>query len=711
MALGTAVNTQAPLFPPPVSTTQQIAPYFPSSYAPVTAAERPASQLQSTTLPNLPSGSIPLPPAPSSPPFSFSLPFQFSSSEQPPSSAPSPPLSSSPSLTPFTPSSSPSPSLPSSSAPFPLNSPSPPSPPSPPPLARTSSPASVPNPSPSSTSASSPPSSSPSSASQPPSQRCLFAGQQQPCDPSRQADPNAPAAPPSPPAQSSSFSPPDPTAAAAPGGAPGIRPSPPFPNSSVEPSPSSAARPIPPASPASAPWGQSGEPTANQIAAPPPQPMSGQQLAITGAAVGGVLAIGLILLLLFAALGCCGDVCGGLCGGICGGLCGARKREDEESVWMVEDKDGAALASGMDTGMGVAEQMGVPLARGVGAGVSRAAAGLPAGMSSGQVKPMGAPELRVVAEARGAAEPKGAAEPRGAVGPRGWDEPMGQRGSSLADGEQIRKKQRGIHSEAVDRSGRGTQSTAVAATAITTAVLPFGETVDVERVVIGQLSPAHISQHMRLLSHLSHPHIVDTLGYKLLAGNICLVATAHMSQGTLLQWLKGVSLVPASLLPPSTGLAYKGTGGAVSSSPPLLDWPARVQVARSVARALTFAHSCDPPLPHGALSSRHVAFGADLKPRVGGFAAARLRRLGHRRASHGNSSDDMVADMAADVAEHIASDIHSFGLILLHLLTGRDPFLSTPSSSSPPSASSSSPTFAALSSDAQRMLAEVSNES
>ncbi|GJP35532.1 hypothetical protein CLOM_g20041 [Closterium sp. NIES-68] len=198
---------------------------------------------------------------------------------------------------------------------------------------------------------------------------------------------------------------------------------------------------------------------------------------------------------------------------------------------------------------------------------------------------------------------------------------------------------------------------------------------------------------MGLLSRLSHPHIVDTLGYKLLGGNVCLVATARMSQGTLLQWLR-------------------------PSSPPLLDWPARVQVARSVARALAFAHSCDPPLPHGALSSRHVAFGGDLKPRVSGFAAARLRRLGGRsiisslnpcvlpggppqRASSGAAQDDVAADVAVDVAGCIAADIHSFGLILLHLLTGRDSFLS------PTAASSSSHPPSSLTPQVQHLLFQL----
>ncbi|CAI7823078.1 unnamed protein product, partial [Closterium sp. NIES-53] len=60
-----------------------------------------------------------------------------------------------------------------------------------------------------------------------------------------------------------------------------------------------------------------------------------------------------------------------------------------------------------------------------------------------------------------------------------------------------------------------------------------------------------------------------------------------------------------------------------------------------------------------------------------------------------------LTDMAADVAECIASDILSFGLILLHLQTGRDPFLSSssPSLSSPSNLSSSS--SAAISSEAR----------
>jgi len=156
-------------------------------------------------------------------------------------------------------------------------------------------------------------------------------------------------------------------------------------------------------------------------------------------------------------------------------------------------------------------------------------------------------------------------------------------------------------------------------------------------------------EHMRRLGRLSHPNLLPLVAYYYRKEEKLLV-TDYIPNGSLAHMLHG-------------------RGG--SNLPPL-DWPTRLRIVKGVARGLAFLYEELPmlTLPHGHLKSSNVLLNDSYEPLLTDYALVPVMNQTH-------ASQIMVAYKSPEFAEggrpSRKSDVWSFGILILEILTGKFP--------------------------------------
>ncbi|EEF40407.1 protein with unknown function [Ricinus communis] len=154
-----------------------------------------------------------------------------------------------------------------------------------------------------------------------------------------------------------------------------------------------------------------------------------------------------------------------------------------------------------------------------------------------------------------------------------------------------------------------------------------------------------------LLGRLRHRNIVRLLGYLHNETNVMMIYE-YMPNGNLWSALHGKE------------------AGKI-----LVDWVSRYNIAAGVAQGLNYLHhDCNPPVIHRDIKSNNILLDAKLEARIADFGLARMM-------VHKNETVSMVAGSYGYIAPEYGytlkvdekSDIYSFGVVLLELLTGKKP--------------------------------------
>ncbi|KAK9292522.1 hypothetical protein L1049_020495 [Liquidambar formosana] len=156
---------------------------------------------------------------------------------------------------------------------------------------------------------------------------------------------------------------------------------------------------------------------------------------------------------------------------------------------------------------------------------------------------------------------------------------------------------------------------------------------------------------VNLLGGLRHRNIVRLLGY-LHNGTDVMMVYEYMPNGNL-----GAAL-------------HDKQAGKI-----LVDWVSRYNIAVGVAQGLNYLHhDCHPPVIHRDIKSNNILLDGNLEARIADFGLARMM-------VHKNETVSMVAGSYGYIAPEYGytlkvdekSDIYSFGVVLLELLTGKMP--------------------------------------
>ncbi|KAL5978023.1 hypothetical protein ACLOJK_037046 [Asimina triloba] len=105
----------------------------------------------------------------------------------------------------------------------------------------------------------------------------------------------------------------------------------------------------------------------------------------------------------------------------------------------------------------------------------------------------------------------------------------------------------------------------------------------------------------------------------------------------------------------------------IAGNPRSIDWVTRLQIIKGVARGLTYLHTALPTLhiPHGQLKASNIVLNESLEPLLTDYALDPVM----------NSTQILVAYMSPEYTQFSQiskkSDVWSFGIIILEILTGK----------------------------------------
>ncbi|PIN03790.1 Serine/threonine protein kinase [Handroanthus impetiginosus] len=110
----------------------------------------------------------------------------------------------------------------------------------------------------------------------------------------------------------------------------------------------------------------------------------------------------------------------------------------------------------------------------------------------------------------------------------------------------------------------------------------------------------------------------------------------------------------------------------------LLDWPIRFKIALDAAEGLSYLHhDCVPPIVHRDVKSNNILLDEDFGAKISDFGVAKVVKAANR----GVESMSVIAGSCGYIAPEYAytlrvnekSDIYSFGIVILELITGKSP--------------------------------------
>uniref|UniRef100_A0A0A9F6N2 non-specific serine/threonine protein kinase n=1 Tax=Arundo donax TaxID=35708 RepID=A0A0A9F6N2_ARUDO len=106
-----------------------------------------------------------------------------------------------------------------------------------------------------------------------------------------------------------------------------------------------------------------------------------------------------------------------------------------------------------------------------------------------------------------------------------------------------------------------------------------------------------------------------------------------------------------------------------------LDWNTRVRIAVGVAEGLSYLHNvADPPIIYRDMKAANILLSEDFSPKLSDFGLAKVGPVGDRThvstrvmGTYGYCAPDYIVSGKLTMK----SDIYSFGVLLLELITGR----------------------------------------
>ncbi|KAM0915933.1 hypothetical protein ACQ4PT_010504 [Festuca glaucescens] len=181
--------------------------------------------------------------------------------------------------------------------------------------------------------------------------------------------------------------------------------------------------------------------------------------------------------------------------------------------------------------------------------------------------------------------------------------------------------------------------------------LPEGKEVAVKQLRDGSgQGEREFQAEVEIISRVHHRHLVSLVGY-CIANSQRLLVYDFVCNDTLHYHLHG-------------------------HGRPLLDWSARVKIAAGAARGIAYLHEdCHPRIIHRDIKSSNILLDNNFDALVADFGLARLAldAVTHVTTRVMGTFGYMAPEYASSGKLTEKSDVFSFGVVLLELMTGRKP--------------------------------------
>ncbi|KAL2467617.1 Leucine-rich receptor-like protein kinase family protein [Forsythia ovata] len=110
---------------------------------------------------------------------------------------------------------------------------------------------------------------------------------------------------------------------------------------------------------------------------------------------------------------------------------------------------------------------------------------------------------------------------------------------------------------------------------------------------------------------------------------------------------------------------------------PELDWYQRYRIALGAAKGIAYLHhDCSPPIIHRDIKSTNILLGEDYEAKIADFGVAKIAEISPRGSEcscFAGTHGYIAPELAYSFKVTEKSDIYSFGVVMLELLTGRRP--------------------------------------
>ncbi|XP_073296188.1 proline-rich receptor-like protein kinase PERK8 isoform X1 [Primulina huaijiensis] len=182
-------------------------------------------------------------------------------------------------------------------------------------------------------------------------------------------------------------------------------------------------------------------------------------------------------------------------------------------------------------------------------------------------------------------------------------------------------------------------------------VLPDGREIAVKQLKAGSgQGEREFRAEVEIISRIHHRHLVSLVGY-CISEHQRLLVYDYLPNDTLHHHLHGRSV---------------------------MDWATRVRVAAGSARGLAYLHEdCQPRIIHRDIKSSNILLDKNFEARVADFG---LAKLAQDLELHTHVSTRVMGTFGYLAPEYastgkltVKSDVFSFGVVLLELITGRKP--------------------------------------
>ncbi|XP_034708295.1 probable LRR receptor-like serine/threonine-protein kinase At1g12460 [Vitis riparia] len=161
------------------------------------------------------------------------------------------------------------------------------------------------------------------------------------------------------------------------------------------------------------------------------------------------------------------------------------------------------------------------------------------------------------------------------------------------------------------------------------------------------------------LGNLQHPNLVAFQGYYW-SSTMQLILSEFVPNGNLYDNLHGLN--------------YPGTSTGVGNSE--LYWSRRFQIALGTARALAYLHhDCRPPILHLNIKSSNILLDEKYEAKLSDYGLGKLLPIldNYGLTKFHNAVGYVAPELAQSFRLSEKCDVYSFGIILLELVTGRNP--------------------------------------
>ncbi|KAK5837440.1 proline-rich receptor-like protein kinase PERK13 [Gossypium arboreum] len=181
--------------------------------------------------------------------------------------------------------------------------------------------------------------------------------------------------------------------------------------------------------------------------------------------------------------------------------------------------------------------------------------------------------------------------------------------------------------------------------------MPDGRFVAVKRLKVGNgQGEREFKAEVEIISRIHHRHLVSLVGY-CISENQRLLIYDFVRNKTLEHHLHGKGM-------------------------PVLEWPQRMKIAIGAAKGLAYLHEdCHPRIIHRDIKSANILLEDDFEAQVADFGLARLNDSSQSHVSTRvmGTFGYLAPEYASSGKLTDRSDVFSFGVVLLELITGRKP--------------------------------------